>query len=353
MSVGCVSLKIEDETYILNPMESDIENAISNLDKRKKRSRSVRSRNQTIANDSEISGIAEEIPQSPIITEYDNQVILLTEVDSERESHIYKPDEVLTTAHTSSDDSPSESISVFQTDVIKQQLDTLRIKYGGIKETVISDIPERGDPGSLERKHYIDTCFQIWSTRSNFVNVADRLSTVLKIAHMSDLYLLYLEIEEEVKSCSDINTSRGRDFRSIAHDKFCAALPDANRKNSKKLKMDAKKCFAYLMTTGAQNIYDTNSISYDYVIKLPVSRINTLHSAICASGLFPTFGDYRTFVTIPKKIKSTPRALIDSVVPTNKDDVQRLLEDNERHLRSREIEGSKLILNPSKRIRIK
>jgi hypothetical protein len=270
-----------------------------------------------------------------------------------------KPNEVDISVHldafesnTIPNDPTLEVVPVFQAPVIKKQLDALSLKYEEPVESDICDIPIRGDSGSQERQNYIDACFQVWDIHSRFVRTADRITTVLKIAHMSDLYVLYLLIEEDVTACPSIETSRGRDIKSIVYDKFCEALPETHRKNSKSLKADAEKCFAFLMTTGAQKIYDTPTISYESVRRLKAARVKTLLEAIEKSGTTPNFGDYKTLVAIPRRITTVPRPLADPVVPTDSDVVQKLLEEKKRRLRSH---GGENKLNPklSKRIRIK
>ena len=333
LSIGGVSLTISNETYILDPMQKDVRDAIHHA-------------SNSSTRDTTKLGTMVEMDHPSIHSEDDgspddslptcNQSCgILTRNDADIPEIV--TDNIET--HSSREDDTTEEISVFRIPIIRSQLDALPIYYDRFEETVISDIPNRGDPGSQERRHYINTCFQVWDTRSRFVNIADRLTTVLKIAHMSDLYVLYLEIEEDVRSCPNISTSHGRDFRSIVHDRFCEALPDARRKKSKTLKAEAEKCFAFLMTTGAQKIYDTDSITYEFVRRLKASRVKGLLSAIHASGSFPSFGDYRALVTIPQRVISAPRPLTDSVVPTDERDVQRLLEDNQKHLRSRDVES--------------
>jgi len=318
LSLGGTSLTIGRETYILNPMQDDIRRAISSSSestKEKKR--------------------PQKTPRSsPSLSPFPSELDMI-------------PAQEL---NTDDIDTTSTEIPIFQTSVIRSQLEALSLEYGVEYESVIYDIPEnRGYPGSQERNEYINTCFHVWGVRSNFVRVADRLTTVLKIAHMSDLYVLYREIEENIKA-SPSNTSHGRGLTSVVYDGFCTALPDTHRKNAKMMKRDAEKCFVFLMTTGAQKIYDTPSISYESVRRLPASRVKTLLDAILASGKSFKFGDYEALVTIPRKITSVPRPLSDSVIPKSKSDVRKLVNDNRKHLRNRDVE-SDIDRNCIKRIR--
>jgi hypothetical protein len=337
LAIDATSLTIGSEIYILNPMQNDVQDAISHIS------------NQTQYIDYPDNGDtpkAMQTSRSPIHNTDDDQ-IRDASLDTNKPDEILPKDDTTTPqadAETAAgslslnESNPTENIHVFQISIIKSQLDALSIAYGETFESDISDIPERGSPGSQQWHEYIDTCFRVWGIRSRFVKVADRLTTVLKIAHMSDLYVLYLEIEEDVKAHS-YSTSRGRDSRSVVYDRFCNALPETHRKNSRVLKSEAEKCFVFLMTTGAQKIYDTGSISYESVRRLPASRVKTLLSAIRASGTIPAFGDYRTLVIIPRKAISTSRPLTDSVIPTDEDVVQRLLDDKKKHLRSRDVES--------------
>src|SRR3954452_13566798 len=162
-SHGNVTLTIGDETYILNPMQEDIQNAISHISKTKKCSRcseqpsTQQSTQPSIhvkdngENDSATTNdkiLEEQIDNtSPCMNELDNTL----DVDVVDDS---LPEE------------KSITISVFQAHIIKKQLGALSLNYSEALESDICDIPERDNPGSQEWQRYINTCFRIWEIHS-------------------------------------------------------------------------------------------------------------------------------------------------------------------------------------------
>lgn len=382
LSLGVPSVTIYNETYGLNPIQDDVQDAFSHVSestaasttsqseilmtrRTKAKKRGHRTTSSSMVFDKAVEMAVRQTSDVAPYVDCEKESDITTAVmdTSERDSigteELNTPD-IATHTHSIEDDpiaTNTMTVCVFRPTDIINQIIALSQKYGYVgpvdAEVDIREIPEEcGAPGSEEWKEYIKKCFRVWNVRDSFVNAVDRLTTVMKIAHMYDLYVLYRAIEEEVKAnIEQIVLSRGRGLKSIAHDRFCDALSSEKRKSSKKLKSDAEKCFVILMTMGAEELYKS-TLSIEDVRRLPASRVARLLKIIEESGASPNFGDYKSLVTIPRKIMSAPRSPSDPVVPDNEDDVQKLLNDTQKRLRGRNV-GNDLSQKPSKRVRSK